>query len=236
MSISQALTQTGELHGVFAIIQELKQPRPVRIKQKSADVPKAEMNKDRLLVAKILNGDEKAFTELYREYSPGILRRLYRMTGDSEYAEDCLQQVFTEALRSFENYRGEGSLQGWLNRIATHLTLDHFRRKQRLRSFLEDFAPAKQHSEQEPLPEELFLKEELRQLIRSLLEKLGARKRMAILLCDLEGMGVEEAAEQMDIPVGTVASRLHHGRRDLRKLVIAELRKRGLSVEDWLHR
>lgn len=86
------------------------------------------------------------------------------------------------------------------------------------------------------LPEQLFLQEETRTLVHDMLEKLSPQKRMAILLCDLEGLALEEAAAQMNVPLGTVGSRLYHARRELQKRIQSELNRRNLTLEDLSHR
>lgn len=194
------------------------------------------MTDDYQLVQRILQKDEAAFEALYETYAPALLRRLHRMLGDEEQAEECLQQVFVEALHSFKNYRAEGALGAWLNRIATHTVMGLFRRHHRTRAFWEKFRVHESINPPPPkLPEGLLLQEELRTLVQEMLKKIGPRKRLAVILCDIEGHSLEEAAKEMDIPMGTVASRLYHGRRELKKLIAQELKKRGLSIRDFTH-
>lgn len=192
---------------------------------------------DKALVKRIVSGDERAFREMYRLYAPSILRRLVQWLGHVQQAEDCLQQVFLEAVRSLERFRGDGKLISWLNRIATHVVMDLFRQKKRIQSLMERITPASDVQDLEdspPIPEALFLREEARELIRTVLEKLSAEKRTAILLCDMEGLPLEEAALSMGIPPGTVGSRLYHGRREFQKRLVAEIHRRGLAVEDFI--
>ena len=104
---------------------------------------------------------------MYRAYAPSLLRRLMQWLGDAEQAEDCLQQVFLEALRSMERYRGEGKLISWLHRIATHVVMDLFRQRKRWKALLERVTPAQEveASELAPsIPDSLFFREELREL------------------------------------------------------------------------
>jgi RNA polymerase sigma factor (sigma-70 family) len=74
----------------------------------------------------------------------------------------------------------------------------------------------------------------MKAVVWQLLDRLSPRKRMVLVLCDLEGHTLEEAAKQMDIPVGTAASRLFHARQDFQKAAIAEFRRQGLEIGDWL--
>ncbi len=195
----------------------------------------AQLEDDKLLVEKIVGGDERAFRDMYRAYAPSILRRLVQWLGDMQQAEDCLQQVFLEALRSMEHYRGEGKLISWLHRIATHVVMDLFRQKKRWKALIERVTPAQEviAMEKSPaVPETLFFREELKEMVHEVLGKLSAQKRMAILLCDMEGLALEEAASQMGVPLGTVGSRLYHARREFQKKALAECKRRGLAVED----
>lgn len=159
------------------------------------------------------------------------------MLGDPIQAEDCLQQVFAEALRTLPQFRGDGKLVAWLERITTHVAMDHFRRKYRWRSFMEKWTWGREERDEseEGLPEEIFLHEELRQMVWELLEQVEPRKRMAVLLCDLEGYTMERAAEEMGVPLSTASSRLYKGREEFRKKAVAEFRRRELSIGDWFH-
>ncbi len=194
---------------------------------------------DLALATRILAGERSAFAQLYDTCAPALLRRLTRMTGSVDHAEDCLQQVFAEVLRALPQYRGKGRLEAWIERIATHTAMGWYRKKYRWRSFVEQvveqLTPDTTLPEPEPLPEQLFFHEEMKAVVWQLLDRLHPRKRMALVLCDLEGHTIEDAAAQMDIPVGTAASRLFHARQDFRKIALAELRRQGLDVGDWLH-
>ena len=192
---------------------------------------------DEELVARLIARDKKAFDIFYTRYAPMLLRRLHRMTGDANQAKDILQQVMVEVLDSLQDYKARGALGAWVNRIATFVMIDRFRQESRRRSVWERWSGqlASLHERPLPLPEETLEREELRLMVKEQLTRLSARKRMAVLLCDIEGLSLEEASEQMGIPIGTVSSRLHHGRRELRQFLKGELKRRGLSIEDILH-
>ncbi|MCB9639005.1 MAG: RNA polymerase sigma factor [Myxococcales bacterium] len=205
----------------------------------SQDAPttQQQIEQDLALAQRVLAGDQKAFREMYRTYSPYFYRRFLRWTNDEEIARDSLQQFFLQCLQHLEKYQGNGVLHAWLNRIATNMMTDRFRRQQTWRSFLERFWPTSQDepSQAKAIHEQLFLREELRQIVHEVLGRLGADKRMVVLLCDLEGMKIEEAAEELAISVGTVASRLHRGRQELRERLARECKRLGLSIEEFLH-
>lgn len=190
---------------------------------------------DKEWVRRIQSGDDRAFARFYDAHAPALYRRLSRMLGNPEQAEDCLQQVFTEALRSIDQFKGEGKLVAWLERIATHVVMDQYRRKYRWRSFLERWSTRSEVDEtsQEGLPEAAFFDQERKEIIWSLLDKMEPRKRIAVILCDLEGKTIEQAADELDVATGTAASRLRNGRIELRQKVEAAFRKQGISITDW---
>lgn len=192
---------------------------------------------DEKLARLLLTRDRQAFDTFYERYAPVLLRRLYRMTGDRQQAQEFLQEVMIEVIESLQNYKGTGALGAWINRITTFIMIDHFRQKQRHAGFWERWSNqlASLHERPTPLPQQAMESDEMRELVRSQLEYLSPRKRMAILLCDLEGLSLEEASEQMSIPTGTVSSRLHHGRRELKQRIKNELKRRGLDIEDAFH-
>lgn len=189
------------------------------------------------LVAMLKAGDVEAFNTLYHEYASGLLRRLHRMTGNSSEAEECLQQVFAEVLVSIESYRGDGALGAWLNRIATNVTMNLFRKKSRWRASMENLWEHVQSSppESPPIPESLLMHFEHRSWIRELVDDLSPKKRMALILCDLEGWSQEDAASHLGLPIGTLVSRLYHGRLELRRKLERESLRQGISVEELLH-
>lgn len=201
------------------------------------ETPAPTREEDEELVTRLLARDKEAFEIFYTRYSPILLRRLYRMTGDRQVAQEFLQEILLEVLESLKNYKATGALGAWLNRITTFVMIDHFRQKRRHAGFWERWSNqlSSLHERPTALPGEVMESDELRDLVRAQLEYLSPRKRMAILLCDIEGLSLEDASEQMNIPPGTVSSRLHHGRRELRQRIKNEVKKRGLAIEDILH-
>ncbi|HAA58479.1 MAG TPA: hypothetical protein DCE42_27195 [Myxococcales bacterium] len=195
-----------------------------------------ERTRDKEWIRKIKAGEREAFQQLYQTYSPQLYQRILRLTGHTQQAEDCLQQVFLRVIEHIHHYRGEGHLYGWLLKIATNEVLQLFRKQGRYRTFQAAFFVFMQpEGETTPLPEQIFLEEERRVIVHKALQRLDHRKRIVVLLCDLEGEKLEDVAVQLSIPKGTVASRLHHARRDLRKYIAFECKQSGFSVEDWYH-
>lgn len=199
----------------------------------------SQTEQDRRLARRIQLGERDAMQELFRTYSLPLLRRIRRMLGgDLFQAEDCLQQVFVKVIQSIDSYRGP-SLHAWLNRITTHTVIDVFRARQSRWIVLEKLkafnVTGRNHNGNKAIPEAMFHRSELKELLFEKLELLSEQKRIVVLLCDLEGYTIEEAAEELLIPVGTIASRLYRARQELRVKLEQELKKNNLSLEDWLN-
>ncbi len=193
----------------------------------------AQLEDMELIQLSVDNRDQRAFQEIYRRHSPAILRRLYRLIGDAALVEDALQQVFLEAHRSFKNFRGNGKLSSWLHRIAERVALKQFRNQWRSRNLVErlglyDIKPLTISVDQE----KNYLKGEIQEWMTAHLNRLPPEQRWVVLLCDLEGATTDEVAEKLNIPRGTVASRLHHARKKLRKMLEKELKRQGLTRGD----
>tara|TARA_B100001989_G_C24530093_1_gene461114 strand:- start:581 stop:1228 length:648 start_codon:yes stop_codon:yes gene_type:complete len=180
--------------------------------------------------------NESLSRDFYRRYAPQILSRLAGMLGDLQQAEDCTQQVFLEAMQGIQNFRGESSISTWLYRISTRVVYKHFQKRNKLSSFMELLTKDTQTSQPEqPIAEKLLVDKETRQLVWDILELMSPRKRIAILLCDLEGCSLNEASEMLGIPAGTVSSRLNHGRKEFRERLHKALKHQGLSKGDMLN-
>ena len=205
----------------------------------SSELVKKDNWDEEAMVRRMQKGDRLAFQQMYRLYSPRLFQRVLRLTNNFEQAEDCLQQVFTEVVDKMHTYRGDGVFLAWLNRITTNTVFQMFRKQRSKQAFIGKFTDFWRHlgpgGEEQVLAEALFVQEERKQLLHSILEQLDFRKRIVILLCDLEGRTLEDVARELDIPKGTVASRLHNGRRELRTRLLLELHERGLSAEEWIH-
>jgi len=192
---------------------------------------------DALLLQRLKSQDSQAFRDFYQTYSPFLLRKLVLMTGSISQAEDCLQQTFIKAYKNINAFRGEGSLRGWLVQIATRNVMDLFRKEQKIQALKERFWPHRETVLQQsiPVPDTLFFQEETKDMIRAILETLSPQKRMAILLCDLEGLSLEEAAAQLEVPPGTIGSRLYHGRREFQKRFAAKCQQQGITPGDLFY-
>ncbi len=154
--------------------------------------------------------------EIVRTHSARVYRLAYRLTGNRPDAEDLTQEVFVRVFRSLSSYR-PGTFEGWLHRITTNLFLDHARRKQRIRfDALPDDVGDKLPGLL-PSPAAGFDEQSFDADIEAALAELQPDFRVAVVLCDVEGLSYEEIAAVLDVKIGTVRSRIHRGRSMLRK-------------------
>lgn len=152
--------------------------------------------------------------EVVRDHSARVYRLAYRLTGNRHDAEDLTQEVFVRVFRSLSSYT-PGTFEGWLHRITTNLFLDMVRRRARIRfDALPDDAeriPGRELSPQQAYDEAHFDGD-----IQAALDALPPDFRAAVVLCDLEGLAYDEIADALGIKIGTVRSRIHRGRSQLR--------------------
>ena len=153
--------------------------------------------------------------EIVTEHSARVYRLAYRLTGNMHDAEDLTHDVFIRVFRSLGSYQ-PGTFEGWLHRITTNAFLDKMRRKQRIRfDALSDDAAARLPT-REVGPEQSYTDTHFDDDVQRALDALSPDFRAAVVLCDIEGLSYEEIAATLDIKLGTVRSRIHRGRSQLR--------------------
>jgi RNA polymerase sigma factor (sigma-70 family) len=153
--------------------------------------------------------------DIVRTHSARVYRLAYRLTGNPHDAEDLTQEVFVRVFRSLSSYT-PGTFEGWLHRITTNLFLDSARRRQRIR--FEGLADEMAHrlAGSEPTPAQAFDDSHLDDDVQAALKALPPEYRAAVVLCDIEGFSYEEIAATLGVKLGTVRSRIHRGRAQLR--------------------
>src|SRR5215470_13501709 len=156
-----------------------------------------------------------SWDDLVRQHSARVYRLAYRLTGNQHDAEDLTQEVFVRVFRALPSYT-PGTFEGWLHRITTNLFLDMARRRQRIRfEGLGDQAVGLLRDD-EPTPAQAFDARHLDTDVQQALEALAPEYRAAVVLCDIEGLSYEEIAATLGVKLGTVRSRIHRGRAQLR--------------------
>ncbi|MFT5530453.1 MAG: RNA polymerase sigma factor (sigma-70 family) [Candidatus Poriferisodalaceae bacterium] len=153
--------------------------------------------------------------EVAQEHGAFIYTVAYRLTGNRDDAQDLVQEVLLRVRRGLKTYQ-PGSLHGWLSRIATNAFLDDVRRKQRrptdpLPDDPERVLP-KSDAADDALAAATFPEE-----IQAAMTALPADYRAAVVLSDVVGMSYQEISEALEVPIGTVRSRIHRGRSQLRE-------------------
>lgn len=158
--------------------------------------------------------DLPTWTEIVNRHSDRVYRLAYRLTGNQHDAEDLTQEVFVRVFRSLHTYQ-PGTFEGWLHRITTNLFLDQARRKQRIRfeSLGEDIAriASLDRSGEAVTTDGMFDAD-----VESALTALPPDFRVAVVLCDIEGLSYEEISAILGVKMGTVRSRISRGRSMLR--------------------
>ena len=167
------------------------------------------------LVSKALQGDRSAFGELVCHYHPGVVNVVYRMCGDVQLAEDAAQEAFLRAWLHLASYRPQACLRNWLYRIAVNAALDVLRKDRGMPGDLESVTVADQHSGPET---ELCHRERARQVQRAV-SSLSESNRAVLVLREYGDLSYQEIATALEIPIGTVMSRLNYARNHLRGLL-----------------
>ena len=170
------------------------------------------------------SGDRNAFSELVRMHARGVFNVVYRMCGDELIAEDAAQETFIRAWQNLSSYRPQTPLRNWLYRIAFNAGLDMLRKEKRiLPNAIEDL----NLSDGQPSLEALISQQERTQLVQKAILSLPDASRAVLVLREYEEMSYQEISSTLDIPVGTVMSRLNYAR----KLLKDKLEYKSLQVE-----
>nr|WP_240643905.1 RNA polymerase sigma factor SigE [Antribacter gilvus] len=167
---------------------------------------------------------------IVREHSARVYRLAFRLTGNKQDAEDLTQETFIRVFRSLSSYT-PGTFEGWLHRITTNLFLDSTRRKRRIRmEAMGDDDGAVADTGDLGRPERGFEHANLDHDVQKALDALRPEYRAAVVLCDIEGLSYEEIAVTLGVKLGTVRSRIHRARAQLRASL--EHRAPGASADD----
>lgn len=192
-----------------------------------------------LLVGSVRNmADREAFAAEAMQYTPQLYSAALRMTRNGADAEDLVQETYLRAYRSFGSFQDGTNLRAWLFRILTNTFINTYRAKQRrpqeteladvedlyMYRRLDTLNQAARSAEDQLF--DLFTDVE----VKAALEELPHNFRIPVLLADVEGFSYKEIAEMLDIPIGTVMSRLHRGRKAMQKMLMDFAQARGLTA------
>jgi RNA polymerase sigma-70 factor (ECF subfamily) len=197
---------------------------------------------EQALIERCRAGDVGAFEPLVERYRQRVYRLAYNVLRDGEEAWDVAQEAFVRAWQNLGSFRGQSQFYTWLFRITVNVASDRVRaRAAQGRAFgterVEEEEWGRTLEDQGESPEDTASRAELRERIRQGLARLSEQHRTIIMLSDLEGLSYREIADVLDIPMGTVMSRLHNARKRLREalgplvvLLLTLLATLGLAV------
>jgi RNA polymerase sigma-70 factor (ECF subfamily) len=158
--------------------------------------------------------DSPSWEDVVRLHGARVYRLAYRLTGNAHDAEDLTQETFVRVFRSLSRYQ-PGTFEGWLHRITTNLFLDGARRRARIRfDALGD--DGERIPSAAPTPDRIVLDSRFEADVEAALAALPRDFRVAVVLADIEQLPYEEIAQILDVKIGTVRSRIHRGRTQLR--------------------
>lgn len=194
------------------------------------DLVEKNLDFDSNLVERCLRGDEGAWDDLVRTHTRRVYGLCYRFTGRDSEAQDLTQEVFLRVFRSLKSFRSEeGTLTTWLARLTRNLLIDNYRRtrQDRVTDSIEGQLPLLEEGLAGSLkPDRTLAGREAREVLQAALQKLSPDLRETVILRDLQEMEYREISEVLNIPEGTVKSRLNRGRAELARV----LRKHKLLV------
>jgi len=179
--------------------------------------------------------DQAEFERKMRESQRQIYALAIRLTGNPADAEDLVQEAFIRAFRFFHRYDPTLPFTSWMYRILSNVHIDQNRRKGRIRTSSLDHAGADgetawEIADESSSPEKAIMVGQLDDALQYALMAMSPEFRTAVVLSDVEGMAYEEIAEVMRTSIGTVRSRIHRGRRQLRKYLEREYPERFAEV------
>jgi RNA polymerase sigma-70 factor (ECF subfamily) len=182
-------------------------------------------------------GDKQRFQDEALPLLDSLYAGALRMTRNPADAEDIVQDTLLRAYRAFDRFEPGTNLKAWMFRIMTNAYINTYRKKQRepkkvSQDEVEDFDLYRELKDHDPqlseTPETLVLDSLVDSDITNAIDDLPEQFRLAVMLSDVEGFSYAEMAEIMDVPLGTVMSRLHRGRKALQKRLWSLARERGI--------
>jgi RNA polymerase sigma-70 factor (ECF subfamily) len=171
------------------------------------------------LVRASLNGDKNAFGEIVNRYQKMVARTVKGMLGDSVFAEDIGQEVFINLYYSLSEFRGEAKLSTYIQKIAVNLTLNEIKRRKRFFSLFSQKANNEMY-EFEIADYDTEERKEASEIVNKALMGLDPKFRIIVTMRMLQGYTTKETAEILDLPLGTVLSRLSRAQEQLRNILV----------------
>lgn len=183
------------------------------------------LKEDGDLARRCAEGDEEAWRVLVGRFQRKVWNVAFQFTGRADEAEELAQEIFLHLLSALRTFDREGSLPAWVSRVARNYAIDHYRRRRRERSLVEDgeTAGALVEGARDRTgrgdPHRALEEKDLSSWLRGVIDRLPSELGQAVILRDLQGMTYEEMAGLLEIPLGTVKSRINRGRIELARLL-----------------
>ncbi|HMP01595.1 MAG TPA: sigma-70 family RNA polymerase sigma factor [Gemmatales bacterium] len=171
------------------------------------------------LIAACRQGDTTAYGTLVRRYQDRLHHALYRFLQDTDDALDVVQEAFLSAYLALGDFKGGARFYTWLYRIAMNHAIDLRRRQASARRGGTVDAQARMPPDHRQGPDQTAMRRDTAEMLHRALGKLSPEHRLALILKDIEGMSYEEMAEVLAVPIGTVRSRLHRARLELKDIL-----------------
>jgi RNA polymerase sigma-70 factor (ECF subfamily) len=184
------------------------------------------------LIERCLQGDQQAWEQIVRQYWRRVFNVAYKFVGRHDEAEDLTQDVFLKVFRSLGTFDRRANFQTWLVSVSRNLCIDHYRSVRKERQTIDrdvnadDLSPASVEVSAHVALERHDLAQELRRALQQLPEAL----RTAVVMRDIQELSYQEIADRLQLPEGTVKSRINRGRHELARQ-ITRLRERGPGPE-----
>jgi RNA polymerase sigma-70 factor (ECF subfamily) len=177
---------------------------------------------ERLLIARLRERDEQAFSEIFKRFGDKVFSLVYRMLGNRHEAEDVTQEVFVTVFKTIDGFRGEAKFSTWLLRIAANQSknrIKYLARRPTEGADLDEGGPAQVASASAPVvqsqiegPDALLEAAEMKSITQTAIGKLDEEHRLLVILRDVEELSYQEIGEITGLPEGTIKSRLHRAR------------------------
>ena len=183
------------------------------------------MTDEKVLIRKVLDGDQEAFAELVALHEKQVYNLCLRMTGHPEDARDLAQEAFLKAWRGLRFYKFESSFSTWLYRLTSNVCIDFLRQQKRrgtgslVVSDEEGEETELEVPDPDPLPEQQVIQQETQRVVASAMDELEEEFRLALTLRVVDELSYEEIGEILDLKPGTVKSRIARARIKLKKIL-----------------
>jgi RNA polymerase sigma-70 factor (ECF subfamily) len=171
-----------------------------------------------VLVKAALEGEKKAFQEIVERYRRMVAKTVKGMLGDSVFAEDIGQEVFIKLYQSLPEFRGDSKLSTYIQRIAVNLTLNEIKRRKRFFSMFSQSGNNDMHEFDVPDTDHQE-RRDATEIVNKALQSLEPKFRVVVAMRMLQGYSTKETAEILDLPLGTVLSRLSRAQEQLKNIL-----------------